>query len=126
MSEVLNCIWALLAVGALIQWLCRSSHVAFRPQLPGLICVVALLFPVISLNDDLLQQQLLVAPECPVLKALLKADAASHQVMPMIGAGLQSPSPTRAVQDVLCNDGRVFVFSACSTATGDRSPPPLL
>lgn len=55
----LNLIWSVIALGAFAVWRCRwlPSRLAPRsralPELVALVCALALLFPSISLTDDL-------------------------------------------------------------------------
>jgi len=53
MELILNLIWVMLAVSALCAWGWRRSHPQSRPHLIALVCLLALLFPVISATDDL-------------------------------------------------------------------------
>jgi beta-lactamase regulating signal transducer with metallopeptidase domain len=53
MELLLNLIWVVLAVSALYAWSRRRNHPQSRPHLIALICLLALLFPVISATDDL-------------------------------------------------------------------------
>lgn len=53
MELSLNLFWLLIAVSALYAWSRRRGVVAARFHLIALICVLALLFPVISATDDL-------------------------------------------------------------------------
>ena len=56
MENLLNACWSLLVVGALVTWL-RQATLVHRTrqhvQLVALLCVLALMFPVISATDDL-------------------------------------------------------------------------
>jgi hypothetical protein len=122
-GEVLDCFWALLTVGALMHALLRSSRRAFRAQLPSLLCILALLFPTISLNDDFLQQQLLLAPDSPVLTTLLKMTAASENITPTGRAGYYNLFLLPCGGGILHDQGYVSLTS--TSAIGDRSPPPV-
>ena len=53
MELLLNLVWVILAVSALGAWGWRRNHPHSRPQLIALVCLLALLFPVISATDDL-------------------------------------------------------------------------
>jgi len=53
MELLLNLIWVVLAVAALCAWGWRRGEPRSRPQLIAVICLLALLFPVISATDDL-------------------------------------------------------------------------
>jgi len=56
MENLLNFCWLLLALAALLAWHFQATHVR-RPnqhlQFVALLCVLALMFPVISATDDL-------------------------------------------------------------------------
>jgi len=66
MELLLNLIWLLLAVGALVAFLraerssARLAEVSGRRSLIALACVVVLLFPIISASDDLHPTQAMV------------------------------------------------------------------
>lgn len=55
MENLLNLCWVLLAVAALLAWRCQATHARAgqRRRLVALLCVLALMFPVISASDDL-------------------------------------------------------------------------
>ncbi len=53
MELLLNLFWLLIAASALYAWSRRRDGVAARSHLIALICLLALLFPVISATDDL-------------------------------------------------------------------------
>lgn len=53
MELLLNLCWLLIAASALCAWGRRRDVVAARSHLIALICLLALLFPVISATDDL-------------------------------------------------------------------------
>jgi hypothetical protein len=66
MELLLNLLWVLLAVGALVAFLraerscARLADVSGRRSLIALACVVVLLFPIISASDDLHPTQAVV------------------------------------------------------------------
>jgi hypothetical protein len=53
MELLLNLFWLLIAASALYAWSCRRDGVGSRSHLIALICLLTLLFPVISATDDL-------------------------------------------------------------------------
>ena len=53
MELLLNLFWLLIAASALYAWGRRRDGVAARSHLIALICLLTLLFPVISATDDL-------------------------------------------------------------------------
>jgi len=124
-GQVLNWIWVLLAVWAFVHWLRCSSHdsSARRTQLFGLICVLTLLFPVISDKDDLLQQEALGTPASPVLKSFLKFKAACEDESTPAGSACRLLFPSWTAQELVAKDFDRFIFVPSLDATGDRSPP---
>jgi hypothetical protein len=86
---LLNLAWVLIACSAVLSWFAwrRSSNSTLVPELGrGLFvvgCILVLLFPVISITDDLAQtpvlaegnklQDVLKAPESPQLQLLVTA-----------------------------------------------------
>jgi hypothetical protein len=53
MELLLNLVWFFLAAVALYAWGCRLNHPQAQLRLVVLLCLLALLFPVISATDDL-------------------------------------------------------------------------
>jgi hypothetical protein len=53
MELLLNLVWVIVATAVLYAWGRRRNHSQARPQLVVLLCLLALLFPVISATDDL-------------------------------------------------------------------------
>jgi len=53
MELLLNLIWVVLALATLYAWAQRRNHPQSRPHLIAVVCLLALLFPVISATDDL-------------------------------------------------------------------------
>jgi hypothetical protein len=53
MELLLNLVWVFVAATVLYAWGRRRNHPQARPQLVVLLCLLALLFPVISATDDL-------------------------------------------------------------------------
>ncbi len=125
MSQVLNWIWVLVAMWTFVHWLRRSSHdrSARRAQLFGLICVLTLLFPVISDNDDLVQQEALSAPVSPALKSLLKVKIACENGTIPVGSACRFLSLSRTAQALVARQPAIFIPISSLGATGDRSPP---
>ena len=124
MSQALNWIWALLAVAAFIHWLRSSSYPrsARWTALFGLICMVTLLFPVISDNDDLLQQEALGAPPS-ILKSFLTLKAAFENRSTPAGTAYRLLLPSWAAQGLVAEDSDLFISVPSLDATGDRAPP---
>jgi hypothetical protein len=124
-SQALNCIWVVLALWAFAHWLCRSSRLrsARRVELFGLVCVLALLFPVISENDDLLQQQLWSTPVSTIFKNVTKLQSLCENGTTPEGSAQPALLPGRAAQDLSGNKPAVLLSATFPGATGDRSPP---
>ena len=54
MENLLNLCWGVLALAALVDWRCQATRARrSTPQLVALLCVLALMLPVISATDDL-------------------------------------------------------------------------
>ncbi|MGD0938840.1 MAG: hypothetical protein ABR905_03940 [Terracidiphilus sp.] len=66
MEIFLNLIWVLLAVASLPLWVSygRQEGASRRAQLAALVILIAILFPVISVTDDLLTIQNPAEIEC--------------------------------------------------------------
>jgi hypothetical protein len=123
-GQVLNCVWVLLSLGALVRWFCLSSRGRSRRlELCGLICALTLLFPVISDNDDLIQHGLLGAPVSPVLKSFFQAKVLCENGTTPVESAHACLFAGWVTQGLVSNEPRVFVSTALSGATGDRSPP---
>ena len=125
MGQALNCIWALLSLWMFVHWLWRSSagKSAGRLGLCGLVCTLALLFPVISANDDLLQREFWNAPVSPVLKSLLKAKTSCESGTAAVRAESCELRPSRAVCRFIAVAAATLIAGLSLGATGDRSPP---
>jgi hypothetical protein len=78
-----------------------------------------------SINDDFLRQQLLLAPESPVLTTLLKMTAASENITPTGRAGYHNLFLLPRGGGIVHDQGYVSLTSAPAGAIGDRSPPPV-
>jgi len=124
-SQVLNCGWVFLALWMLVHWVCSSRRQgpSRRLQLFGLICVLALLFPVISDNDDFLQQQVLSTPDSPVLKSLLNVSVVHENGTTPVRSACHAFFSSRAVEELVGCPSAVFLPAWSSGAIGDRSPP---
>ncbi len=122
---MLNFFWVLLSVSALVGWVCRywRRSSAYRRGLAGLICVLVLLFPVISSNDDLLLQQFLVTPVSPVLKAFLDGRVFSDNGTPPSPSAPVALPLRGATEEVIGDEPPLPPCGAPVGATGDRSPP---
>jgi hypothetical protein len=124
-GQVLNCVWVLLSLGAFVRWLWLSSRERPARRLPlcGLICALTLLYPVISDNDDLIQQEPLSVPASPVLKSLFQAKAVCENGTTPVESAHAALFVGWVTQGLVSNEPRAFVSTTLSGATGDRSPP---
>ena len=125
MSQGLNCIWVLLSAVALVHMLRRSPRCGAtrRMELFGLICVFVLLFPVISANDDLLQQQALNNPVSPILKSLWNGQAVCENGTAALGSTCRLLLPGLGAQGLVATEAGVLISFPSLGATKDRSPP---
>ena len=130
----LNFLWLLLAVAAFLVWGREAARPSTRPhalKLAALGCALALLFPVISVTDDLHAQQAVMEDSNPSKRTLQAASHAPIHV-PKLGhpliaeAGLVVSLP---VLMVLGNITSAFLatpsFFAADSHRG-RAPPSLL
>ena len=124
MGQGLNCIWVLLSAVALVHSLRRSPRCGAtrRVELFGLICVLVLLFPVISANDDLLQQQALNNPVSPILKSLWNGKAVCENGTAP-GSACRLLLPGLAAQGMVASEATLLISLLSLGATKDRSPP---
>src|SRR5271157_3435211 len=55
MESFLNLCWVVLSAAALVVWVRQGKHARARqcPRLVALLCFLSLMFPVISVTDDL-------------------------------------------------------------------------
>jgi hypothetical protein len=122
-GQVLNCVWVLLSLGALVRWCLSFRGRSRRLELCGLICALTLLFPVISDNDDLIEHGLLSTPVSPVLKSFFQAKALCENGTTPVESAHAALFAGWVTQGLVSNDPKVFVSTALPGATGDRSPP---
>jgi hypothetical protein len=126
MPGLLNSCWLVLAFCAVVHHL-RSTHPLPSLRLQralALICALALLFPVISADDDLLQQQM--ASEDNTCFRMIKASADPHKCKVRLGSALVAvivmPVLMHTVDDTADFVPPVY-RTLKSQTTGDRSPP---
>jgi hypothetical protein len=131
MELLLNLVWVAISAGALLAWisLSRSSYSQRAGTLRGLmvlVCILALLFPVISITDDLSQtiglaegarlQDLLKAPE---LRGIYHLAA----VLPDIIFPFRSESSAIARKPVAETS---IPHEVLRTPSVEKRPPPIL
>jgi len=85
--------------------------------------MLTLLFPVISDNDDLLQQEALSTPVSPILKSLLQVKIAGEHGTTPERSACRLLSASVAVQQLAAIHPAIFVSLAFLGSTGDRAPP---
>ena len=129
MELLLNLIWVGLAVSALYAWGCRRGHSRSRPHLIALVCVLALLFPVISATDDL-----------HAMRPEMEDSASSKRSLKQVVAGkafgqntIHNPPALLISASVILSLSKAFSevvptpapgFFACSRSVQcDRAPP---
>ncbi len=128
MPGVLNSCWVVLALCAVVHYLRHGTHANPAARLKGalaLVCLLALLFPVISADDDLLQQQ--VASEADSFSCIIKAAGNPQKSKARVTAVLVPASVIAAIMTPLVDKTIDFTppvyRSLRSHTTGDRSPP---
>ncbi len=130
----LNVLWTLLAAGTLGHWMYRrmyrrgSTCRLHLPELVGLIFVLSLLFPVISANDDLLQQEAI--NETPASQCVVAGADTERQLSSASSSRVFSPALVAPQFSLL-----LFRFeqvaeiapaphdAPASRASGNHSPP---
>ena len=126
----LNLLWLVLAVGSLAHWLApeRTRRCHHLHGLVTLVFVLSLLFPVISANDDLAQQELINdAKSSQSLVASLRTDkplpgtvwVLNSAVPPTIHLASYSP----ALADSVSEPSVAASVTVLGDATGNHSPP---
>jgi hypothetical protein len=117
MELLLNILWLLLALPAIIVWRRAASMEAQHSQLRSLFllsCMLMLLFPVVSASDD-------VHPVC----AEIGESGASKRVVKQISsAGMAAWSMTGALPASPAGMGQ-FRYEICGSVCEDRSVVPL-
>ena len=107
MEVLLNLFWAMLAVpAALIWWRERRfarnlGHRCFSPPLVSLVCLLALLFPVVSATDDMQAMRGEVEESSPA-KRVVKQSASAQSATWVYDGG----SPARLIQVILVQSNR--------------------
>ncbi len=136
MELLLNAIWALIAGACFWAWYRGSRSVAedsrgyFVRSLIALACFLAIAFPVISLTDDLHQEQLLVEDAGTTVKRLEAARATIAHTLACGAATLEqhpsfAPPCTRPSLLVPMNIVRAAT-THYAAPTETRAPPAAL
>jgi hypothetical protein len=135
MEVLLNLFWAMLVVPAALIWL-RERRFAqnlryrcFSPSLVSLVCLLALLFPVVSATDDIQAMRGEVEESSPA-KRVVKQSASAQPATSVYDGG----SPARLIQVILFQPsgetcGKIaeyrplFAQQSQANTTGCRAPP---
>src|ERR1700733_6333187 len=140
MESILNLIWLVVTLAAL--WLWRFRWAASRPS-PGhrarfeavaMVCVLALLFPVISLTDDLHPETVAVDAASGKRNACLIAASMPHaraatlsQAKQFVVGAISKPlESVQLVAGKLVLVDRLPYSGYSAVSSGSRSPPALL
>ena len=134
MEVLLNTIWLLVVIGAFLFWCPESYRSSFGQRGQGtlfgmsaLACALVLLFPVISLTDDLhIEQAAIEDSSRSVIKARNLAQAPLRAARSsFLGALNHSPCPGSALQvlaSVVLFESSITCRTPISAHEG-RSPP---
>jgi|SRR5580692_178763 hypothetical protein len=136
MEQLLNLLWGMLIVPAsLIWWRERrfaqhSRHLfCFSPSLVSLICLLALLFPVVSATDDMQAMQGEVEESSPTKRVVKQSASLQSSTWAKDGGW-----PARGTQEVSFRPDRetcgrvseympVLAKQSPASTTGCRAPP---
>lgn len=130
----LNLLWFLIAVASFARHWGRTSHTRGRRHpLIALGCALALLFPVVSITDDLHADQAIIEDSSP-FKRTLKSSEANHSFSTLTkfnhppltgGVALSSWLSTGFAGRVIQPDAQPASLTSVSPCAG-RAPPFLL
>lgn len=140
METLLNLVWLAVTVASIWLWRFRWSRSRSNPthgtrmQAAAMVCFVALLFPVISLTDDLHPETAVVDAASGKRNACLIAASASHMRAATLTSGTHSPMgmisrPFAAVNFSVAQICTIVRFQDPNSLAGSsrgRSPPSLL
>lgn len=100
METILNLVWLVVTVAAIWLWRFRWSVARLNPkhstrmEAAAMVCFIALLFPVISLTDDLHPETAVVDAASGKRNACLIAASASHLYAATLSSGTHAPLGT--------------------------------
>ena len=132
MEFVLNTVWFLVAAAAMVLLLPRWDRAGRGSNLTRdlllLSCLAALLFPVISMTDDLHAQQMAFEEASTNQKRLLKATDQCRapwgdHYAPALPSILSSQNPLTSAVDVPVDEPQHVVSAAASCRASGRAPP---
>ena len=140
METILNLVWLAVTVAAIWLWQFRwtvsrrnPTH-STRMEAAAMVCVLALLFPVISLTDDLHPEIMVVDAASGKRNACLIVANAPHLQAATLSSGdhLALGMISRPSAAVLLTDAEVLALDklhdpeSLASSSGGRSPPSLL
>jgi hypothetical protein len=137
METILNLIWLAVTLAALCLWRLRWAGTRRKPghnvrlEAVAMVCILALLFPVISLTDDLHPE--VIPVDAASSKRALVLLAAQHAHGSQAGATLHqqfafnifrtaSDSPEMQIAGCMPR-ARILLPLSCSAAPSGRAPP---
>jgi hypothetical protein len=140
METLLNLVWLAVTVAAIWLWRFRwtgsrrNPRFSTRVEAVAMVCILALLFPVISLTDDLHPETVAVDAASGKRNACLIAASASHVRSATVGSGTQlmvgmTSRRIAAVNWIFSEFTSTFKLLISSYLANDspgRSPPSLL
>jgi hypothetical protein len=138
-ETLLNIVWLVVCTALICawhtQWLSqirrRVRTDAVKQSFIGLICLIALLFPAISLSDDL-HQDVLALPDSKSSAVAAFSHSAAHAPSdaPQISAGLPlsrvAHSALSLQSSLALREDRVALSTSTSRSVSDRAPPALV
>jgi hypothetical protein len=137
METILNLVWLIVTVAAIWLWRFRWSALQPNPsystrmEAAAMVCFLALLFPVISLTDDLHPETAVVDAASGKRNSCLIAASAPHVRAATLEPGLHSPLGTisRPLAAVNLSVAEISPLISCGDPTSlasnlpGRSPP---
>lgn len=140
METLLNLVWLAVTVAAIWLWRFRwtgsrrNPRFSTRVEAVAMVCILALLFPVISLTDDLHPETVAVDAASGKRNACLIAASASHVRSATVGSGTQSvlgmnSRPIAAVSLIIsqfASTSKLYTSSYLASDSLGRSPPSFL
>jgi hypothetical protein len=140
METLLNLVWLAVTVAAIWLWRFRwtvsrrNPRHSTRMEAVAMVCILALLFPVISLTDDLHPETVAVDAASGKRNACLIAAGAFHLQCATVGSGTQlmvamNSRPIAAVNFIfseIASPHKLHIASYLASNSPGRSPPSLL
>jgi hypothetical protein len=133
MELLLNLVWALIAALMFVWWSlagCRTTRTwRFVAGMLTLLCVALLLFPVISMTDDL-NPSMMYAEDANAIKRIGRSTSAACQVtphaLPAIASAVPRISSPRLLGSLSVDRPHVSLPASRPSRIAERSPPSLL